>query len=94
MMKNPYRQAYLSAGLDPDECTVIYVGTTLLYCPDPEDLAPTICVATISGCASLELRVALSAADGCGTTEVCSDVVSGNSYSYSDDLLWSTVIKD
>jgi len=36
----------------PQECTTIYVGTTLLFCPDPTDLPPTICVATISGCGS------------------------------------------
>ena len=61
----------------PGACETIYVGTTLLFCPDPQDLPPTICVAAISGCASMELRAALSAADGCGTTEVCYAYISG-----------------
>ncbi len=61
----------------PEECTTIYVGTTLLYCPDPTDLPPTICVSTISGCGSMELRAALSAAAGCGITQACYAYISG-----------------
>ena len=59
------------------ECTTIYVGTTLLFCPDPGAEPPSICITGTSGCASIELRTALAQADGCNTTEVCYAYISG-----------------
>ena len=52
-------------------CQVIYVGTTLLFCPAPGEVPPSVCVGAISGCAPLDVRAALSDSEGCGSNEIC-----------------------
>jgi len=59
-------------------CVTVHVGTTLLFCPPPGALPPTICVGALSGCSPVEIRSALSGADGCGATETCYAYVSGD----------------
>jgi len=63
--------------LAPTACATFYVGTTLLFCPEPADAPPTICVGTFSGCASEEVKAALAASTGCGAAEVCYSYISG-----------------
>ena len=58
-------------------CYILYVGTTLLFCPDPGELPPMVCINALSGCAPVELRAALSGPNGCGNTEVCYNYISG-----------------
>jgi len=64
----------ISAG---DPCEIIHVGTTLMFCPEVGAVPPSICVAALSGCSPLEIRAALSGADGCGGSEVCYAYVFG-----------------
>ncbi len=63
--------------LAASECMTIYVGTTMLFCPTPEEPPATICVAGVSGCAPAEVMEALSAAGGCGMNEICYTYITG-----------------
>ncbi len=54
-----------------NEQNSIFVGTTLLYCPDPLDPLPKICVSTFSGCAPEAVKAALGGSGGCDNSEVC-----------------------
>jgi len=63
--------------LTPNACDTFYIGTTLLYCPEPGSPAPIVCVGTFSGCAPAEVKAALAASGGCGESEVCYAYTSG-----------------
>ena len=59
------------------QCETFYVGTTLLFCPDPTDLPPKICVGVFSGCAPDEVKAALARSEGCSGAEVCYTYIFG-----------------
>jgi len=59
------------------ECTDIYVGTTLLFCPIPGALPAEICVGASSGCAPLEIMAAIGGSGSCSSSEICYIYVSG-----------------
>jgi len=63
--------------LAPNACDTFYIGTSLLYCPDPSDSQPKICVGTYSGCASNAVKAALAASEGCGEAQTCYSYISG-----------------
>lgn len=72
-----YQITLNSSTLTSNQCDTFYVGTSLLYCPDSDNVPPKICVSTFSGCASDEVKAALAASGGCGETEVCYTYISG-----------------
>ena len=55
----------------------IFVGTTLLFCPEPDETIPTICVIASAGCGAEEVRRALGASGGCTASEICYAYVYG-----------------
>ena len=61
----------------PGECNLFYVGTTLLFCPEPTDAPPKICVGVFSGCAPEDVKAALSASEGCAASEICYTYIFG-----------------
>ena len=84
----------------------IFVGTTLLYCPDPNDPNPKICVSAFSGCAPEEVKAALGGSGGCAGSEVCYAYISGevelqsewfdlpSSSALCEDILFNVRIKN
>lgn len=60
-----------------DEMNSIFVGTTLLFCPDPNAPSPKVCVASFSGCAPEDVKAALGGSGGCASSEVCYAYLSG-----------------
>ncbi len=60
-----------------NEMNSIFVGTTLLFCPDPTDAPPKICVRSFSGCAPENVKAALSGSSGCPSSEVCYTYIFG-----------------
>ena len=61
----------------PSECNSIFVGTTLLFCPEPDETIPTICAIASAGCGPEEVRLALGASGGCTNSETCYAYVYG-----------------
>ncbi len=61
----------------PSECTSIFIGTTLLFCPEPDETIPTICAIASAGCGPEDVRRALGASGGCTNSETCYAYVYG-----------------
>jgi len=59
------------------QCDTIYVGTTLLFCPEQGSLPPKICVGAVSGCAPAEIKAVLSGSGGCSGSETCYTYIFG-----------------
>jgi hypothetical protein len=60
-----------------NEMNSIFIGTTLLFCPDPNAPLPKVCVASFSGCAPEAIKAALGNAGGCSSSEICYAYISG-----------------
>ncbi len=72
-----YAITLTSDNLAANEKDSIYVGTTLLFCPDPLDPLPKVCVSTFSGCAPDEVKAALGGSGGCANSDVCYAYITG-----------------
>ena len=66
-----------ATSLAPGICETVYIGTTLLFCPELPAPPPQICVSAVSGCAPADVTSALAGNGTCGSGEDCYAYISG-----------------
>ncbi|WP_235293955.1 T9SS type A sorting domain-containing protein [Portibacter lacus] len=72
-----YSIATDATSLAPGECETVFIGTTLLFCPELPAPPPQICVSAVSGCADPDVTTALAGSGTCGSAEDCYAYIAG-----------------